>query len=200
VGLYPSTRSDGNRPNGPHTIRFGTGEAPLDSEHLRRSVRANVDLDHMNRHLQGRLDAGRLRHILQVQPDSLARIADGTIDPGRLKQAVQKEVSDSLGRTLRRHMDIKGLDRPVKIRVVLNEPGTRATQPNDSKSRADATEPSLAKDLFAREEPHAPKADIVLSQAVTQSLRDTTIILGRNTTVVRSGEQEVVLHTDRRSS
>ncbi len=201
VGLYPSAPSDVHRSlNDPQAIRFGTGEAPLESEHLRRSVRANVDLDHMNRHLQGRLDAERLRHILQVQPDSLSRMADGTIDPDRLMQAVQREVSDSLGRTLRRHMDMKDLDRPVKIRVALNEPGTQTTQPNDSKSRADATEPSLAKDLFAREEPHAPKADSVLSQAVTQSLRDTTIILGRNTTVIRSGEHEVVLHADRRSS
>lgn len=184
VGLYPTASPHSDRPSG-QALR-------LDPDRLRRSIRENVDLDRLNRQLREELDAERLWRLLQAHPDRLGRIAGGTLDPRRLERAVRKEVTDSLGRTLRTHVDGEGLDWPVKIRVDLRASHTGHPPDTTQMPRSD--------DLLAQNGPRSPEADSVLSQAVTESLRDTTLLLGRATTVIRSGGREIVLDADRRSS
>lgn len=167
----------------------GQQRSRIELEDLRRSVRKNLDLDQINQRLERPLTTDRLRRALRakVRSDSLRHIADA---PKSLKRAVRKEVTDSLGRTLRKKLDPETLEQTVRIRVDLEQPTHPADPPEVPASETTRLTPMPDEPALATGPEPTAQADSLFSQALSKSLSDTILVLGANTTVVETGAPE----------
>jgi len=159
-------------------------------ENLHRSVRKNLDLHQIKKRLERPITTDRLRKALraQVHPDSLKHLISADFGRKRLKQAVRKEVTDSLGRTLRKKLSSKNIELKARIRVDLGESDRLLSDLNRSSSESTQmffTPEGLS--LTSSPEPTA-HPDSLFSQALSESLSNTVLVLGANATVTKAGE------------
>lgn len=161
-------------------------------DNLRRSVRENLDLNQIKQRLERPISTDRLREVLRarVRADSLQHLTDVPFGRKRLKRAVRKEVTDSLGRTLRQKLASKNFERKVRIRVdlegstrLLDEPDVPSSEPPPSFPTPD--DPPLTSGSAPTVRP-----DSLFSQALSESLSDTVLVLGANATVAKTGDSD----------
>ncbi len=187
------------------------GRMPPDS--LLRSVRSNFDLAALNDRLGGSLPRDLLRASLHVHPDSLRRSArngNGSVSldeirrsiqarsmprrgdrlgrlhvhPDTLQRAVRREVNVSLGRTLRERLNADTLTWGVEVHVELGVPDTRSRRFRPQEPLAGAR--GLQEGAPLRRRSYVNQPDSMMSQALERTLQDTTILLGKRQTIIRS--------------
>jgi hypothetical protein len=180
----PSTATPGSQTMGSLHSLIPDQAVHLDPDSLHRSVRENMNRRRLRNRLSSSVSPRRLQQTLHAPPsaDSLSQAAGVPLDPTQLENAVRIELRDSLGRTLRQQLAVDQLDRNVRIRITLPAAewiaARRGGETEGTAGPSSTAAPSLPT-------PPAPAPDSVLSRALTQTLQDTTVILGRNTTVVR---------------
>ena len=191
----------------------------VSTDSLLQAVRANLDFRALSSRLKTSVPLDVLRASLEIHPDtleraasktgesfslslaeetfqtksqldSLKRLADLQVHPDTLRRAIRKEVTYSLGRTLRENLDADSLSRDVKIRVALNwSDGAPIPQRNTGRPSPTGSRNSDDR-LLAHGSDYVSQPDSLLSEAFEKTFRDTTIILGGNTTIIQSSTKE----------
>jgi beta-lactamase regulating signal transducer with metallopeptidase domain len=152
---------------------------------LRRSARngnGSVSLDEIRRSIQARSIQAR---SMPGRSDRLGRLH---VHPDTLQRAVRREVNVSLGRTLRERLNADTLTWGVEVHVELGVPDTRSRRFRPQEPLAGAR--GLQEGAPLRRRSYVNQPDSMMSQALERTLQDTTILLGKRQTIIRSTRSE----------